>query len=67
MVTAVIMAGGKGTRMEFKGEKPLISVRGKPMIRHVCEAVHSSREVDDLVVAPVKTHHSPLILPENPA
>jgi len=51
MVTAVIMAGGKGTRMGFKGETPLISVRGKPMIRHVCEAVRSSREVDDLVVA----------------
>lgn len=54
MVTAVIMAGGKGTRMGFKGEKPLISIHGKPMIQHVYEAVQSSREVDDLVVATSK-------------
>ncbi|HEY0196532.1 MAG TPA: NTP transferase domain-containing protein, partial [Methanobacterium sp.] len=54
MVTAVIMAGGKGTRMGFKGEKPLISIQGKPMIQYVYEAVQSSREVDDLVVATSK-------------
>lgn len=54
MVTAVIMAGGKGTRMGFKGEKPLISIQGKPMIQHVYEAIQSSKEVDDLVVATSK-------------
>lgn len=54
MVIAVIMAGGKGTRMNFKGEKPLIPIEGKPMIQYVCEAVQSSREVDDLVVATSK-------------
>jgi adenosylcobinamide-phosphate guanylyltransferase len=48
------MAGGKGTRMGFKGEKPLISIRGKPMIQYVYDAVQSSREVDDLVVATSK-------------
>lgn len=54
MVTAIIMAGGKGTRMGFKVEKPLIPIRGKPMIQYVYEAIQSSREVHDLVVATSK-------------
>ena len=35
MVTAIVMAGGKGTRMGGNTEKPLIEVGGIPMIQHV--------------------------------
>lgn len=54
MVIGVIMAGGKGIRMNFNGEKPLIPIRGKLMIQYVCEAIQSAMEVDDLVVATSK-------------
>jgi GTP:adenosylcobinamide-phosphate guanylyltransferase len=32
MVTALVMAGGKGSRMNFNGEKPLIKINNQPMI-----------------------------------
>jgi adenosylcobinamide-phosphate guanylyltransferase len=51
MVTALIMAGGKGTRMKFNGEKPLIEIGGKPMIQYVIDAVLDADELDNLVVA----------------
>jgi adenosylcobinamide-phosphate guanylyltransferase len=51
MVTALIMAGGKGTRMKFNGEKPLIEIEGKPLIQYVIDAVLDADELDDLVVA----------------
>ena len=58
MVTAIIMAGGKGTRMDIDGEKPLVLIRGKPMVQYVCEAVQASLEIDQLLVATSK--HTPL-------
>jgi adenosylcobinamide-phosphate guanylyltransferase len=51
MVTAIIMAGGLGTRMRSTGEKPLLLIQGKPMIQYVYEAVLASREIDELLVA----------------
>lgn len=51
------MAGGKGTRMNFEGEKPLLSIQGKPMIQYVFKAVIASREVDVLVIA--TSRHTP--------
>lgn len=51
MVTALIMAGGKGTRMKVNGEKPLIEIEGKPLIQYVIEAVLGADGLDDLVVA----------------
>lgn len=54
MVTAIIMAGGKGTRMKLQGEKPLIQIQGKPMIQHVYQAVLAAVEVDEIVVATSK-------------
>jgi len=58
MVTAIIMAGGKGTRMEMDGEKPLLLIRKKPMVQYVYEAVQSSREINNLLVA--TSPHTPL-------
>lgn len=50
-VTALVMAGGKGTRMALAEEKPLISVGGKPVIELVLEALKNAKKVDNVVVA----------------
>jgi len=51
MVMALVMAGGKGTRMNSNLEKPIIKFRGKPLITHVLEALNDSSMVDSIVVA----------------
>jgi adenosylcobinamide-phosphate guanylyltransferase len=50
-VTAVVMAGGKGSRMAFLEEKPLVQVGGKPLIEHVIRSLQEARRVDSIVVA----------------
>jgi adenosylcobinamide-phosphate guanylyltransferase len=50
-VTAVVMAGGKGTRMALAEEKPLLRVGGKPVIELVLEALKNAQKIDDVVVA----------------
>ncbi|MCW4024348.1 MAG: NTP transferase domain-containing protein [Candidatus Bathyarchaeota archaeon] len=54
-VTALVMAGGKGTRMEIKQEKPLIDVCGKPVIQYVLEALQASKKIEAIVVAVSQT------------
>jgi adenosylcobinamide-phosphate guanylyltransferase len=44
-VPALIMAGGKGSRMGLPVEKPLVTFLGKPLIDRVLEAVESSRNI----------------------
>jgi adenosylcobinamide-phosphate guanylyltransferase len=56
-VTALLMAGGKGTRMAPRGEKPLLEVGGKPMIEHVLEALRNAEKVDEIVIA--LSEHTP--------
>jgi len=56
-VTALVMAGGKGTRMRLRGEKPMLKVGGKPMIQHVLDALKKAEGVDEIVVAVSK--HTP--------
>jgi adenosylcobinamide-phosphate guanylyltransferase len=50
-VTALLMAGGKGTRMKGREEKPLVKVGGKPLIEHVLNALKSTEKIDEIVVA----------------
>jgi adenosylcobinamide-phosphate guanylyltransferase len=50
-VTALVMAGGKGTRMELSEEKPLLQVGGKPVIEHVLTALKNAKKVSSIVVA----------------
>jgi adenosylcobinamide-phosphate guanylyltransferase len=45
------MAGGKGTRMLIREEKPLIRVCGKPVIEYVLEALENAKKIDSVVVA----------------
>lgn len=54
MVTALIMAGGKGTRMELGCEKPLIEINGKPMIQYVIDALENSKKIGEIIVATSK-------------
>lgn len=56
-VTALLMAGGKGTRMKLPEEKPMIKVGGKPMIRHVLDALIKAGKVNEIVV--VVSRHTP--------
>ena len=56
-VTALVMAGGKGTRLDLDEEKPLLQLRGKPVIEYVLTALKNSKKVDKIVVA--VSHHSP--------
>jgi adenosylcobinamide-phosphate guanylyltransferase len=51
MVTALVMAGGKGTRMKLSEEKPLIKVCGKPVIEYVLAALKSAKKIDKIIVA----------------
>jgi adenosylcobinamide-phosphate guanylyltransferase len=50
-VTALVMAGGKGTRMALAEEKPLLQVGGKPVIEHVIAALKNAKQVSSMVVA----------------
>jgi adenosylcobinamide-phosphate guanylyltransferase len=49
-LTALIMAGGRATRMGTKVEKPLLEVSGKPMLQLVIEVLKRTK-VDRIVVA----------------
>jgi adenosylcobinamide-phosphate guanylyltransferase len=50
-LTAVVMAGGKGSRLAVSEEKPLLSVGGKPVVACVLEALLNAKRVDSVVVA----------------
>ena len=50
-VTALVMAGGKGTRMTLSEEKPLLKIGGKTVIEHVLAALKNAEKVESIVVA----------------
>jgi adenosylcobinamide-phosphate guanylyltransferase len=54
MVTDLIMAGDKGTRMGYKEEKPLVKINEKPMIQYIIDALENSKNVDEIIVATSK-------------
>lgn len=71
MVIALVMAGGKGTRMQSELEKPLMIVNGKPLIQHVLCALQDSLLVDKIMVAtspqtPQTTRFVEDLSPNNP-
>ena len=51
MVVAVLMAGGKGTRMNSPQEKPLVKVGERPLIEYVLQAVGDASLVEEVIVA----------------
>ncbi len=50
MIPALIMAGGKGSRMGLPTEKPLLSFLGKPLIDWVAEAILNAQKVSEFFV-----------------
>lgn len=56
-VTALVMAGGKSTRMKSEEEKPILRVGGKPLIEHVLNALREAKKVDEIIVA--VSEHTP--------
>ena len=49
-VPALIMAGGRGSRMGLPVEKPLLPFLGKPLVDWVTEAVASAKKVSEFYV-----------------
>jgi len=56
-VTALVMAGGKGTRMSLLEEKPLLRVGTKTLVEHVLAALESAKKISAIVVA--VSRHTP--------
>ena len=48
--TAIVLCGGRGTRLGTDTEKPLVEVCGRPMVDRVCAALVAS-EIDRIVAA----------------
>ena len=57
VVTALVLAGGKGLRMALREEKPLLKLNSKTMIERVINALEDTEEVDEIVVA--VSRHTP--------
>ena len=51
MVVALVMAGGRGTRMKLAQEKPLVEVCGKPVIQYVLLALRDAKKISRIIVA----------------
>jgi adenosylcobinamide-phosphate guanylyltransferase len=49
-VPALVMAGGKGSRMGLSTEKPLLPFLGKPLIDWVAEAIMDAKKVSEFYV-----------------
>ncbi len=56
-IVALVMAGGRGTRMKLQVEKPLIEVCGKPVIQYVLAALKEAKKIDRIIVA--TSEHTP--------
>ena len=50
MIPALIMAGGRGSRMGLPTEKPMLVFLGKPLIDWVAEAILSASKVSEFYV-----------------
>ena len=51
MIYAIVMAGGRGTRLKVDVEIPLFKLHGKPLIKYVLDNISSSKLVEDVVIA----------------
>ena len=56
-VSALLMAGGKGTRMNSLQEKPLIKICDKPVIEYVFNALKNTKNINNIYIA--VTHQTP--------
>lgn len=49
-ISALIMAGGKGSRMGLPVEKPMLDFLGNPLIDYVVEAIENAKQIADFYV-----------------
>ena len=56
MIYAILMAGGRGTRLEVPCEKPLFKLCDKPLIKYVLDNLSESKLIDKIVIA--VSHHT---------
>lgn len=54
MNTAIILAGGTGTRLGGKIPKQYIEVRNKPVITYCLEKFENNKEIDEIVIVAAK-------------
>ncbi|WP_407423730.1 NTP transferase domain-containing protein [Methanobrevibacter sp.] len=51
MIYAIVMAGGRGTRLKTPVEKPLFKIHDKPLIKYVLDNLESSKLVEKVIIA----------------
>ena len=51
MIIALVMAGGKGLRLESEIEKPLFPINDRPLITYVLDNINESELIEKTVVA----------------
>lgn len=51
MIHAIVMAGGRGTRLKVDVEKPLFKLHNKPLIKYVLDNLSSSKLVENVIIA----------------
>ncbi|WP_299526628.1 NTP transferase domain-containing protein [uncultured Methanobrevibacter sp.] len=51
MIYAIVMAGGRGTRLKVDVEKPLFKLHNKPLIKYVLDNLSSSKLVEKVIIA----------------
>jgi len=51
MIYAILMAGGRGTRLKVPVEKPLFKLHEKPLIKYVLDNLNLSKLVDEIIIA----------------
>ena len=51
MIYAIVMAGGRGTRLKTPVEKPLFRLHDKPLIKYVLDNLNSSKLVEKIIIA----------------
>jgi adenosylcobinamide-phosphate guanylyltransferase len=49
-ITALIMAGGKGTRLGLTVEKPMLLFLGKPLIDYIIAAINQAKSITDFYI-----------------
>ena len=50
MISAIILAGGKGKRMEAPVSKQFIEIKGKPIIYYTIKKFSENKKIDNIVV-----------------
>ncbi|MDO5823875.1 NTP transferase domain-containing protein [Methanobrevibacter sp.] len=51
MIYAILMAGGRGTRLDVSCEKPLFKLHDKPLIKYVLDNLSDSKLIDKVVIS----------------